>query len=101
MPARPPRPPPPAIKPQPVPVDEPLATLDRYTYEGLITGRVTLPGRSVHVGVWFRLLRSLLDEPPLTLTTRTSPARPTFEPTPQPPPRPPPPARPPSHPPAH
>ena len=44
------------------PVDEPLATLDRYTHMALTTGRVELPGRSVHAGVWFRLLRSLLDE---------------------------------------
>ena len=35
---------------QPVPVDEPLATLDRYTHQGLTTGRVTLPGRTVHAG---------------------------------------------------
>jgi hypothetical protein len=66
-------------KPQPVPVDEPLATLDRYTYQGLITGRVTLPGRAVHVGVWFRLLRSLLDEVSLALSTRTASARATLE----------------------
>lgn len=48
--------------PDPTPVDEPLATLDRYTYTALATGRVRLPGRSVHAGVWFRLLRSLVDE---------------------------------------
>jgi hypothetical protein len=29
---------------------------------GLTTGAVALPGRTVHVGVWFRLLRTLLDE---------------------------------------
>jgi hypothetical protein len=45
-----------------MPVGEPLATLDRYTCEGLTAGRITPPGRSVHVGVWFRLLRSLLGE---------------------------------------
>jgi hypothetical protein len=56
-------------KPRAVPVDEPLATLDRCTNEGLTTGRVTLPGRSMHVGEWFRLLRSLLDEVSLALTT--------------------------------
>ena len=66
-------------KPQPVPVEEPLATLDRYTYEGLITGRVTLPGRTVHVGLWFRLLRSLLDEVSLALTTRSASGRITLE----------------------
>lgn len=46
----------------PTPVGEHLAALDRLTYQGLTTGRVTLPGRSMHVGVWFRLLRTLLDE---------------------------------------
>lgn len=53
----------------PTPVDEPLATLDRYTYTALATGRVDLPGRSVHAGVWFRLLRSLIDEVSLSPTT--------------------------------
>jgi hypothetical protein len=43
-------------------VGEHVAALDRLTHEGLITGRVGLPGHSVHVGVWFRLLRTLLDE---------------------------------------
>lgn len=47
---------------KPVPAGEPLATLDRYTHTALTTGRVDLPGRSVHAGVWFRLLRSVLDE---------------------------------------
>jgi hypothetical protein len=64
---------------QPVPVDEPLATLDRHTHQGLTTGRVTLPGRTVHAGVWFRLLRSLLDEVSLALTTRSKHDRATLE----------------------
>lgn len=41
-------------------------------------GRVALP-RSVHVGVWFRLLRSLLDEVSLALTTRSKHGRVTSE----------------------
>jgi hypothetical protein len=48
--------------PAPVPVSEPLAALDRYTHEAVATGTVALRGRTVHAGVWFRLLRSLLDE---------------------------------------
>jgi TniQ len=56
-------------KPRPVPVSAALATLDRCTYEALITGRVTLPGRAVHAGVWFRMLRSLLDEVSLAGST--------------------------------
>ncbi|WP_331743407.1 TniQ family protein (plasmid) [Streptomyces sp. NBC_00873] len=62
-----------------VPLEEPLATVDRYTYEGLTTGRVTLPGRSVHAGVWFRLLRCLLDEVSLSLSGRSSHGRATLE----------------------
>ncbi|MFY9808404.1 MAG: TniQ family protein, partial [Pseudonocardiaceae bacterium] len=64
---------------EPRPVDEPLATLDRYTHDALTTGRVELPGRSVHAGVWFRLLRSLLDEVSLTLTTLRAHSRTTLE----------------------
>ncbi|HEX8345304.1 MAG TPA: TniQ family protein, partial [Actinoplanes sp.] len=44
------------------PVDAAVAALDRYTYQGLTTGRVGLPGGDVHVGRWFRLLRTLLAE---------------------------------------
>ena len=39
--------------------------MDQKTHEGMSTGTVTLPGRPgqpVHVGVWFRLLRALIDE---------------------------------------
>jgi len=64
---------------EPLPVDEPVATLDRYTHQALATGRVRLPGRSVHAGVWFRLLRSLLDEVSLALTTRSKHGRTTLE----------------------
>ncbi|MEU6012002.1 TniQ family protein [Streptomyces sp. NPDC047453] len=67
------------IKPDPAPLAEPIATVDRYTYEGLSTGRVNLPGRSVHAGVWFRLLRCLLDEVSLSLSGRTSYGRATLE----------------------
>ena len=40
----------------------PVVAMDRLTFEGVTTGRVTLSGRAVHVGVWLRLLRTLLDE---------------------------------------
>jgi hypothetical protein len=39
-----------------------VIAMDRLTHEGMTTGTVTLPGRSVHVGVWFRLLRTLIEE---------------------------------------
>ena len=35
-----------------VPASEPVAVMDRRTHEGITTGTVTLPRRSVHVGVW-------------------------------------------------
>jgi hypothetical protein len=63
----------------PVPVVEPVATVDRYTHQALTAGRVRLPGRSMHAGVWFRLLRSLLDEVSLALTTRSKHGRTTLE----------------------
>lgn len=40
----------------------PVIAMDRRTHDGLRTGTVTLPRRSVHVGVWFRLLRTIIDE---------------------------------------
>lgn len=52
------------------PLEEPRAALDRCTHQALTTGRVALPGRSVHAGVWFRLLRSLLDEVSLAASTQ-------------------------------
>jgi hypothetical protein len=63
----------------PRPIPEPLAALERYTYSALLTGRVELPGRSVVAGVWFRLLRSLLDEVSLAITTRHTRPRATLE----------------------
>ncbi|WP_143227457.1 hypothetical protein [Actinomadura mexicana] len=55
------------MPPEPAPPD--VVELDRRTHEAIATGRVTLPRRSVHAGVWFRLLRTLLDE------VSTSPAK--------------------------
>ncbi|WP_327119101.1 hypothetical protein OHB12_12440 [Nocardia sp. NBC_01730] len=65
--------------PIPIPIPKPLATLESYTHQALTVGRVELPGRSVHAGVWFRLLRSLLDELSLAVTTVNQPARHSLE----------------------
>lgn len=46
----------------PHPADEPIRTMDRLTWQAVATGKVQLPRRSVHAGIWFRLLRTLLDE---------------------------------------
>ena len=50
-------------EPEPArPVSDAVLVMDRLTHEGLSTGTVTLPRRPVNVGVWLRLLRTLLDE---------------------------------------
>lgn len=56
----------------PEPLKGPRAALDRYTYQALTAGRVALPGRTVHAGVWFRLLRALLDEVSLAASTQNA-----------------------------
>jgi hypothetical protein len=60
-------------------VEEPAATLGRYTYQALTTGQAVLPGRTVHMAVWFRLLRSLLDEVSLAPSTLNTHGRTTLE----------------------
>ncbi|GGT44153.1 hypothetical protein GCM10010176_104480 [Nonomuraea spiralis] len=37
---------------------EHILVTDRLTFQGLTSGTVSLPRRSVHVGVWLRLLRT-------------------------------------------
>lgn len=44
------------------PAPAPVIAMDARTHEGLRTGAVLLPHRAVHVGVWLRLLRTLIDE---------------------------------------
>lgn len=44
------------------PVPRPVAIQDARTEEALSTGTVGLPRRTVHVGVWFRLLRTIIEE---------------------------------------
>ncbi len=41
---------------------DPIAAMDRRTWQALTTGYVELPRRRVHGGIWFRLLRGILDE---------------------------------------
>ncbi len=50
------------------PVTEPVAALENYTHQALTAGAVRLAGRRVHAAVWFRLLRTLLDELSLSTT---------------------------------
>lgn len=39
-----------------------VVTIDGYTDQALNEGLVSLPRRAVHSGMWFRLLRILIDE---------------------------------------
>ena len=46
----------------PRPVSDAIALMDRRTWQALTVGYVELPLRRIHAGLWFRLLRTLLDE---------------------------------------
>lgn len=41
---------------------EALSKMDLRTWQAMTTGFVDLPRRSVHAGIWFRFLRTLIDE---------------------------------------
>ena len=45
-----------------IPFSSAINTMDQRTWSALTTGEVALPRRTVHGGVWLRLLRTLLDE---------------------------------------
>lgn len=42
--------------------DRAITAMDQRTWQALTTGSVQLPHRRVHAGLWFRLLRTLLEE---------------------------------------
>ena len=44
------------------PAPEAVLTMDRRTWHAMTTGSVELPRRRVHAGVWFRLIRTIIDE---------------------------------------
>ncbi|GAB4097900.1 hypothetical protein GCM10028789_00620 [Sinomonas halotolerans] len=46
----------------PAPAPAAVVAMDRLTHAALQAGTVALPRRTVHAGVWFRLLRTLIDE---------------------------------------
>ena len=50
------------------PVTKAVLKMDMRTWKALTDGKVELPCRSIHVGVWFRILRSLLNELSLPLS---------------------------------
>lgn len=49
-------------RPTPRPAPEHILTLDRRTQDAFAVGHVDLPRRQVHAGIWFRLLRTIIDE---------------------------------------
>ena len=44
------------------PAPEHILTLDQRTHDAFTIGQVELPRRNVHAGIWFRLLRTIIDE---------------------------------------
>ena len=50
------------------PVTKETLAMDIRTWQALTTGKVDLPCRSIHAGVWFRFLRNLLNELTLPLS---------------------------------
>jgi hypothetical protein len=64
---------------RPVPASPHAAAMDRWTFQALATGRVSLPGGSAHAGVWFRLLRTLLDEVSTAPSALSASSRATLE----------------------
>lgn len=52
----------------PRPANPAIRAMDARTWQALTAGHVDLPRRRVHAGMWFRLLRTLLDELGATLT---------------------------------
>ncbi len=55
--------------PSPRAAGEAITAMDRRTWQGMTTGYVELPRRRIHAGLWFRILRTLLDELNTPLST--------------------------------
>lgn len=49
-------------RPESRPAPEQILTLDQRTQDAFMIGHVDLPRRQVHAGIWFRLLRTIIDE---------------------------------------
>ncbi len=52
--------------PRPVPIT--ALSMDNRTWHAMTTGWVVLPRREVHAGIWFRLIRTIIDELGATLS---------------------------------
>jgi len=49
-------------EPSPRKTNAAITAMDRRTWQALTMGHVDLPRRAIHAGVWFRFVRTLLDE---------------------------------------
>ncbi|MBG0741844.1 TniQ family protein [Paeniglutamicibacter antarcticus] len=54
--------------PTPRPVSVTALAMDSRTWQAMTTGSVDLPRRQVHAGIWFRLIRTIIDELGATLS---------------------------------
>lgn len=54
--------------PTPKPVGATALAMDTRTWQAMRAGTVDLPGRRVHAGIWFRLMRTIIDELGATLS---------------------------------
>jgi hypothetical protein len=61
--------------PQPRPAAAPVVAMDRRTWDAMTTGSVQLPRRQVHAGIWFRLIRTIIDELATTASECGAPGR--------------------------
>lgn len=48
--------------PRPRPASATVLAMDSRTWHAMTTGSVDLPRRQVHAGIWFRLIRTIIDE---------------------------------------
>ena len=67
---------------EPIPASDPVLAMDRRTEQARSDGHVDLPAHRVHAGVWFRLLRGIVDEVSTPITywgTRASDLRRIYE----------------------
>jgi hypothetical protein len=61
--------------PSPRPASATVLAMDGRTWQAMTTGSVELPRRQVHAGVWFRLIRTIIDELGATISECRTTAR--------------------------
>lgn len=61
--------------PTPRPASATILAMDSRTWRAMTTGSVDLPRRRVHAGIWFRLIRTIIDELGATISECRTEAR--------------------------